>query len=164
MNHNTAQHLFRTHGRAEFGMAPPKRLLMLVLTMATLAGMGCFRATGLQRSPVAAEVLPAVGGDKVVGLKVKGGSGNLYIGNDFIQVALDDTVYGDPVRTPIAGAASGGSIIDAGYLTLDNSYNRVDTPGNAMNRLTQVVNQDPAQRWCGTSTSPSIRATRPASP
>jgi hypothetical protein len=127
-------------------MAPPKRLLMLVLTMATLAGMGCFRATGLQRSPVAAEVLPAVGGDKVVGLKVKGGSGNLYIGNDFIQVALDDTVYGDPVRTPIAGAASGGSIIDAGYLTLDNSYNRVDTPGNAMNRLTQVVNQDPAQQ------------------
>ena len=77
------------------------------------------------------------------GHQAKAGQGDFYLGNDFIQVAIDGTVYGDPVRTPLAGAASGGSIIDAGYMELDNSYNRVSMPGNTMNRLTPVVNQDP---------------------
>ncbi len=115
--------------------------LMPVLALGAMAG--CYRATGFQRNPAAAEVLPAFGGDAVLGIKHKGGQGDYYLGNDFIQIAIDGTPYGDPVQTPLAGAVSGGSIIDAGYLELDNSYNRVSVPGNTMNRLTPVVNQDP---------------------
>lgn len=111
-----------------------------------LAAVGCFRATGYQRDPMAAEVIPATGGDRVVGLKSKAGHGDYYLGNDFIQVAIDSTVFGDPLRKPLAGAASGGSIVDAGYLQLDGSFNRISTPGTAMHRLTPVVNQDPAMQ------------------
>jgi hypothetical protein len=122
----------------------PKPAAMLVLALGTLALTGCFRATGLQRNAVAAEVLPATGGDTVAGLKSKAGAGDLYLGNDFIQVAIDSTVYQDPNgRVPMAGARSGGSIVDAGYFELDASYNRVSMPGTVMNRLTPVVNQDP---------------------
>jgi|GEM_PF-288188 hypothetical protein len=143
MNHNITLHLSQTTAPVEPGLAPAKRLLMLVLAMVALAGTGCFRATGLQRSPMVAEVLPETAGDKVNGLKVKGGAGSLYLGNDFIQVAIDSTPYQDSVLTPIAGAPSGGGIIDAGYILLDASYTRVSIPGNAMNRITPVVNQDP---------------------
>ena len=145
MNHKITLHLPQTTAPVEPGLAPAKRLLMLVLALGTLAGTGCFRATGQQRSPMVAEVLPETGGDKVNGLKTKGGAGNLYLGNDFIQVAIDNTPYLDAVRTPIAGAPSGGGIIDASYVQLDASYARVSPPGNSMNRLTQVVNQDPNQ-------------------
>jgi len=143
MNHKVTLHLPQTSAHRQPGAAPAKRLFMLAVAAWTLAGTGCFRATGLERTPMAAEVLPETGGDKVVGLKAKGGAGDLYLGNDFIQVAIDSTPYGDPARTPIAGAHSGGSIIDAGYILLDASYTRVSIPGNAMNRLTPVVNQDP---------------------
>jgi hypothetical protein len=116
---------------------------MLALAVWTLAGTGCFRATGIQRSPMVAETLPETGGDAVLGLKSKSGAGDYYLGNDFIQIAVDSTVYGDPSRTPLAGAPSGGSIVDAGYVLLNSSYTRVSIPGNAMNRLTPVLNQDP---------------------
>jgi hypothetical protein len=110
--------------------------------LAALSSLGCFRASGLERNPMVAEVLPETGGDQVLGLKRKAGSGDLYIGNDFIQMAIDSTVFGDSERMPMVGAASGGSIVDAGYLLLNDSYARVSIPGTAMHRLTPVVNQD----------------------
>ncbi|MDR3672313.1 MAG: hypothetical protein P4L36_15805 [Holophaga sp.] len=142
MNHKITLHLPQTPARLPAGAARSNRLLMLVLAGWTLVGTGCFRATGIQRSPMVAEVLPETGGDAVLGLKQKAGAGDFYLGNDFIQVAIDSTVYGDTTRTPLAGATSGGSIVDAGYILLDSSYTRVSIPGNAMNRLTPVVNQD----------------------
>jgi hypothetical protein len=146
MNHKITLHLPRTTAPRQSGAVPSKRLFMLVLSIWTVAATGCFRATGIQRSPMVAEVLPETGGDSVYGLKAKAGAGDFYLGNDFIQVAIDSTVYGDPTRTPLAGAPSGGSIVDAGYILLDASYTRVSMPGNAMNRLTPVVNQDPAMQ------------------
>ena len=127
--------------RPREGWAKP--LSMLVLALGTLTGSACFRATGIQRSPMAAEVIPETGGDRVPGLKAKGGSGDLYLGNDFIQIVVDGAVPANPSVAPLAGAAAGGSIIDAGYLQLDASFARVSTPGTAMHRLTPVVNQDP---------------------
>ena len=118
-------------------------MLMLVTVLASLAGTGCYRASTVQRAPMVAEVLPETGGDRVKGLKSKSGSGDYYLGNDFIQVGIDSTVYGDSVRIPLAGAPSGGGIVDAGYIALDGSYNRVSVPGDALNRITPVVNQDP---------------------
>jgi len=144
MNHKITMHPPRPSAPRPAGAALAKRLFMLSMAVWTVAGTGCFRATGIQRTPMAAEVLPEYGGDAVLGLKAKGGAGDLYLGNDFIQVTIDSTVYGDPDRTPLAGAQSGGSIIDAGYIILDGSYNRVSVPGNVMNRLTPVVNQDAA--------------------
>lgn len=122
MNHKITLHLPQTTTAVESGLAPSKRLVMLILALGTLTGTGCFRATGQQRSPMVAEVLPESYGDKVNGLKTKGGAGNLYLGNDFIQVAIDNAPFLDAVRTPIAGAPSGGGIIDAGYIELDGSY------------------------------------------
>jgi hypothetical protein len=146
MNHKITLHLPHSSAPPTAGAARFKRLSMLVLAVWTVAGTGCFRATGIQRTPMAAEVLPESGGDSVLGLKLKGGAGDLYLGNDFIQVTIDSTTYLDPAQTPLAGAASGGSIVDAGYIVLDGSYNRVSVPGNMMNRLTPVVNQDGAMQ------------------
>ena len=120
-----------------------KRWGLLAAALATLTGTGCYRATGIQRNAVVAETIPETGGDSVLGLKAKAGAGDLYLGNDFVQVAIDSTVYGDSTRTPLAGAHSGGSIVDAGFLALDGSYNRVSIPSTVMNRFTPVVNQDP---------------------
>lgn len=120
-----------------------KRWGLLAAALATLTGTGCYRATGIQRDAVVAETIPETGGDAVLGLKAKAGAGDLYLGNDFLQVAIDSTVYGDSTRTPLAGAASGGSIVDAGFMALDGSYNRVSIPSTVMNRFTPVVNQDP---------------------
>lgn len=111
-----------------------------------LAGLGCYRATGFQRNPMTAEVIPVAFGDRVLGIKSKSGQGDYYLGNDFVQVAIDSTVYGDALQAPLAGAASGGSIVDAGHIQLDPSYNRVSTPSSLMHRLTPVVNQDPAMQ------------------
>lgn len=108
-----------------------------------MVSLGCFRATGYDRSVVAAEAIPEVKGDQVWGIKSMAGPGDYYLGNDFIQVAVDGTLYGDASQSPIAGAASGGSIVDAGYLNLDTSYRRVDMQGDSLERLTPVVNQDP---------------------
>ena len=127
--------------KARKGRANPVWMLLLVL--GTLAGSGCFRATGIQRNAMAAEVIPESGGDRVPGLKAKGGAGDLYLGNDFVQIVLDGAVPANPATPPLAGALGGGSIIDAGVLQLDASFARVSPPANAMHRLTPVVNQDP---------------------
>jgi hypothetical protein len=116
---------------------------MLSVALLTLVASGCYRATGLQRTPLAAEVIPETGGDRVAGLKSTAGPGDYFLGNDFIQLAIDGTPFGSPVENVIAGAKSGGSIVDAGYVLLDTSFRRVSAPGDAMDRLTPVVNQDP---------------------
>jgi hypothetical protein len=119
-------------------------LSLLTLALVGMSVTGCYRATGLQRTPLVAEEIPENGGDRVAGLKSAAGSGDYYLGNDFIHVAIDGTVFGDPVENVIAGAVAGGSIVDAGYVTLDTSFRRVPAPGDAMDRLTPVVNQDPS--------------------
>lgn len=119
------------------------RLGAALTALVALTAMGCFRASGLQRTTIASEAMPETGGDRVSGLKSTSGPGDYYLGNDFIQIAIDGTRFGDTAQTPIAGAAGGGSIVDAGYLSLDTSYQRVDVPGDSLERLTPVVNQDP---------------------
>ena len=161
MNNNITHHLPQTPVLARPWGRQSKRLPMLIAAMGTLAVTGCFRATGLTRDPMVVEVLPATGGDTVAGLKAKAGASDWYVGNDFIQVAIDSTVFGDPNRTPLAGAYSGGSIVDAGYLALDGSYNRVSMPGNNMNRLTPVVNQDPRLQVVFTQMVPSGKGQLP---
>ena len=128
------------------GRAGTARLATTLGCLGLLAGLGCYRATGFQRNPMTAEVIPAAFGDRVLGIKSKAGQGDYYLGNDFVHVAIDSNIYGDALQAPLAGAASGGSIVDAGYLQLDPSYNRVSTPSSAMHRLTPVVNQDPAMQ------------------
>lgn len=105
------------------------------------AGTGCFRATGLQRSVLSAEEIPAVGGDRPAGLKAAAGPGDFYLGNDFIELAVDGTPFGE--RDAIAGAASGGSVVDVGYIALDTSFRRVSMPSDSLERLTPVANLDP---------------------
>ena len=117
---------------------------MLALALAPLLVTGCYRATGLQRNPNTAEVIPETGGDRVPGLKSIAGPGDYFVGNDFVQVAVDGTPYGSTLQQPLAGALSGGGIVDAGYVLLDSSYRRVAAPADVMNRLTPVVNQDPS--------------------
>ncbi len=112
--------------------------LALVLLAAT---PGCFRATGVQRSVLAAEEIPVTGGDRPAGLKAAAGPGDYYLGNDFIELAVDGTPFGE--RDAIAGAASGGSVVDIGYIQFDTSYRRVSMPSDSLDRLTPVVNQDP---------------------
>ncbi len=114
-----------------------------VPALLALGGTGCYRATGFQRTTVVAEAIPETGGDRVAGLKSTAGPGDFYLGNDFLQVAIDGTRWGDTSQRPIAGAASGGSIVDAGYISLDTSYQRVNMPADSLERLTPVVNQDP---------------------
>jgi hypothetical protein len=112
-------------------------LALVLLASAT----GCFRATGIQRSILAAEEIPAVGGDRPAGLKAASGPGDYYLGNDFVELAMDGTPFGE--RDAIAGAASGGSVVDVGYIQLDTSFRRVSMPSDSLDRLTPVVNQDP---------------------
>lgn len=122
---------------------PRVGLALAVPALLALGGTGCYRATGFQRTTVVAEAIPESGGDRVSGLKSTAGPGDYYLGNDFVQVAIDGTRWGDTSQQPIAGAASGGSIVDAGYISLDTSYQRVNVPGDSLERLTPVVNQDP---------------------
>ena len=117
---------------------------MLSVALLTLVATGCYRATGLQRDPLVAEVIPETGGDRVAGLKSTAGPGDYFLGNDFVQVAIDGTVFGSSPELVLAGAASGGSIVDAGYVLLDSSFRRISAPGDVMERLTPVVNQDPS--------------------
>ena len=119
-----------------------RSLSVLGLALVAMTFTGCFRATGIQRDPLVGEEIPERGGDRVAGLKSTAGSGDYYLGNDFVQIAIDGTRFGDPVENAIAGALSGGSIVDAGYLALDTSFHRVSVPGDALDRLTPVVNQD----------------------
>ena len=105
------------------------------------AGLGCFRATGIQRGSLAAVEIPVIGGDRPAGMKADAAAGDYYLGNDFVELAVDGTPFG--AGAAAAGAASGGSIIDFSYIGLDTSFKRVSIPGDMLDRLTPVVNQDP---------------------
>ena len=83
-----------------------------ILSLLLSAGIGCFRATGIQRSSLAGVEIPVVGGDRPAGMKAEAAAGDYYLGHDFVELAVDGT----PFRTDRqAGAASGGSIIDLSY-------------------------------------------------
>ena len=70
--------------------------------LAALAALGCYRATGIQRPQALASELPSVGGDRVHGLKAQAGPGDYFMGNDFIELAVDGSLLGE--RDAIAGA------------------------------------------------------------
>lgn len=110
--------------------------------LVALLAPGCYRATGLQRGTVTAQQVPDVGGDRVPGLKAEAAPGDFYLGNDFLGLMVDGTRFGSPLAA-VAGAPSGGSIIDVGPVALDQNYKRVAIPADALERLTPVVNQDP---------------------
>ncbi len=120
---------------------PDSLVPFTVLTLLLSGGIGCYRATGIQRGTLAAVEIPAIGGDRPAGMKAEAAAGDYYLGNDFVELAVDGTPFGAGV--PVAGAASGGSIIDLSYIGLDTSYKRVSVPGDMIDRLTPVVNQDP---------------------
>jgi len=107
-----------------------------------LPGLGCYRSSGLQRPDVVAEEISSAGGDRVRGLKADNAPGDFYLGNDYCEIAVDGTPFG--VRAGVAGAPGGGSIIDVGQVALDQNYKRVSMPTDALDRLTPVLNQDPA--------------------
>lgn len=117
-----------------------RTLAPLALILAA-GGLGCFRATGIARPTVAVEEIPASGGDRVGGLKATAGSGDFYLGNDSVQLAVDGAAFGD--REGQFGAASGGGILDVGHIELDLSYKRVGMPTDMLERLGPVANQDP---------------------
>lgn len=109
---------------------------------ASVLAPGCYRATGLQRGAVTAQQVPEVGGDRVPGLKAEAAPGDFFLGNDFLNLAVDGTRFGSALPA-VAGAPAGGSVIDIGPVSLDQSYKRVAVPVDALERLTPVVNQDP---------------------
>ncbi|MBS1766789.1 MAG: hypothetical protein JST05_05220 [Acidobacteria bacterium] len=122
--------LFRGHRRIL-----PLSLLLLA------SGVGCYRATGEARPTTVAEQIPATGGDRVAGMKATAGPGDYYLGNDYIQMAVDGAPYGSAKGQ--FGAPSGGSILDIGGVALDTAYKRVSLPTDNVERLGPVVNQDP---------------------
>ena len=117
------------------------RLLVPVVLAFGIGGMGCFRATGLSRPDTAVEEIPTTGGDRVAGLKATAGPGDFFLGNDSVELAVDGAAFGD--RSGQFGAASGGAILDAGSIALDQSYHRVSMPTDMLERLGPVANQDP---------------------
>ncbi len=120
------------------------RLGLPLLTLALAAsGIGCYHATGFQRPPLMVAEIPAEGGDRVGGIKSAAGPGDYYIGNDFIGLSVDGTPFGEREGSTIAGAISGGSVVDAGVVALDSSYKQVPLASDLLERLTPVVNQDP---------------------
>lgn len=131
---------YKTSPSPAFGLRPRLSLSLLALGLIS-TGTGCFRATGYQRSAVLATEIPASGGDRVAGPKADAGPGDFYLGNDFVEIAVDGAIYGD--REAIAGAPSGGSIVDLGSIALDTNYHRTSMPVDWVDRLTPVVNQDP---------------------
>lgn len=114
----------------------------LPAALVALTGVGCYRATGIQRPDAVAEEIPTIGGDKTHGLKAEAAPGDYYLGNDFLEIAVDGTPFGQ--QGSIAGAVSGGSIIDACIVELDQNYKRISPPMDMLERLTPVINQDPA--------------------
>ena len=117
------------------------RMLVPLALVLAAGGMGCFRATGISRPAVAVEEIPAVGGDRIVGLKATAGPGDFYLGNDSVQLAVDGAAFGD--REGQFGAASGGAVLDVGSIALDQSFHRVSMPTDLLERLGPVANQDP---------------------
>jgi len=123
------------HARRPWMAAVPVALI-------ALTGVGCYRATGIQRPDAVAEEIPAIGGDRTHGLKAEAAPGDLYLGNDYLEIAVDGTPFGQ--QGSIAGAVSGGSIIDACIVELDQNYKRISPPMDMLERLTPVLNQDPS--------------------
>jgi hypothetical protein len=115
------------------------RFHALALLPPALLAPACYRATGFERPALIAEEIPAVGGDRVHGLKSMAGAGDYYVGNDFVGLAVD----GSPAGSGIAGAPGGGGIVDVGFVMLDNSYRRVPAPCDMLDRMATVLNQDP---------------------
>ena len=128
-----------------------RRMPLLSVALLSLVASGCYRASGLARNTLSANQIPESNGLRVLGLKSKAGPGDYFLGNDFLQVAIDGTPFGSPVENVLAGAQSGGSIVDVGYIILDSSFRQIVPPGDAMHRLTPVVNQDPALELVFTS-------------
>lgn len=126
-----------------FGMEirPAHRGLGIVALLLA-SGVGCFRATGIQRPSLVGVEIPAIGGDRPAGVKAEAAPGDYYLGNDSVELAVDGTPFG--AGQAVAGAASGGSIIDLSFIGLDTSFRRVSMPGDMLDRLTPVLNQDPA--------------------
>lgn len=120
---------------------PDSLIPFAALTLLLSGGLGCFRATGIQRGSLAGFEIPAIGGDRPAGMKAEAAAGDYYLGNDFVELAVDGTPFG--AGQAVAGAASGGSIIDISYIGLDTSFKRVSIPGDMLDRLTPVANQDP---------------------
>ena len=124
---------------------PPSRpalwMAPLVLALTAGGGLGCFRATGVTRPNLAVEEIPQEGGDRVGGLKSTAGPGDFYLGNDYVQLAIDGAAFGD--QPGQLGAASGGSVLDIGTISLDQSFKRVSMPDDMLGRLGPVANQDP---------------------
>ena len=116
-------------------------LASVALLLASGSSLGCFRASGLSRPSPAVEEIPETGGDRVKGLKSTAGPGDYYIGNDYVQMAVDGASFGD--QSGQFGAASGGGILDIGSIALDTSYKRVSMPTDMLERLGPVANQDP---------------------
>ncbi len=115
------------------------------LALALVAGsVGCYHATGETRPTTVAQQIPATGGDRVAGNKATAGPGDYYLGNDYIQMAVDGAPYGT-VKGQY-GAPSGGAILDIGGVALDTAYKRVSLPTDNLESLAPVVNQDPDLR------------------
>lgn len=112
-----------------------------VLIAVLLFSAACYRATGFERAALIAQEIPAVGGDRIPGLKSMAGAGDYFIGNDFVALAVDGSPLSE--RSGIAGAPGGGSIVDVGYIALNTSYRRVQMPCDMLDRMTTVINQDP---------------------
>jgi hypothetical protein len=115
------------------------KIRALTLLLPALLAPACYRATGFERPALMAEEIPAVGGDRVGGMKAMAGAGDYYVGNDFVGLAVD----GSPAGSGIAGAPGGGGIVDVGFIMLDSSYRRVPAPCDMLDRMATVVNQDP---------------------
>ena len=128
-----------------------RRAPLLLVAALPLLVTGCYRSTGLSRQPMVAEVIPETGGDRVPGMKSVAGPGDYFVGNDFLEVAVDGTPFLSTLSQPMAGARSGGGIVDAGYVVLDTSFRRVSAPSDMVNRMTPVVNQDPNLQMVFTS-------------
>ena len=115
------------------------------LGLALVAGsVGCYRASGETRPTTVAQQIPATGGDRIAGNKATAGPGDYYLGNDYIQMAVDGAKYGSAKGQ--FGAPSGGAILDIGGVALDTAYNRVSLPTDNVESLAPVVNQDPDLR------------------
>lgn len=115
------------------------------IALALVAGsVGCYRSTGESRPTTVAQQIPSSGGDRVAGMKATAGPGDYYLGNDYIQMAVDGAVYGHAKGQ--YGAPSGGAILDIGGVTLDTAYKRVSLPTDNLESLAPVVNQDPDLR------------------
>jgi hypothetical protein len=127
---------------ASYSTALHRRGSGLGLVALLLAGgLGCYRAAGVPKSTPLSYEIPASGGDRVAGLKSTGGPGDYYLGNDYVQMAVDGAPFGE--RPGQMGAPSGGAILDIGAIGLDQSFHRVSLPADNVDQLIPVVNQDP---------------------